>query len=411
MVCSRQAVVIGWLVCIAAFTGETAGAADGPDVRSIALNNVVKIVARDREGTPRPGAGFIVGRDLDDLWIATAKHVILWPVTHDDDARGYDREASVSFLFAPGIAGRPAGAPIAVPGDADIAFFRVRLPTAVVGVDSWRTPIMRSNPRVGEEVNLTIEGNAIKLTHDNGIVGKRAVGSPLIRVTGLRGMRGQSGAPAMTRYGIIGMHVATGFAGPTDVNIIAIDQIEAAAKNLRVRWELVPNDMAPPERAIPVCFGHNGSERPALLVTSAAFPAGPENKWCTEVSVTEVTITPMDPIVRCRPLQVVVQSKNPSPISVTCNPQVAGVWTDLTSGGAQIREIDASDNDYAFKGIPFSNFGSVTGRLSGPPSSLIFNGENGGGMKVMGSGSVSRTELRLQLTGADGNRLSLVLKR
>lgn len=395
------------LALLATGVGNTR-ALEGGDVRPIVMNNVVLISSSRRDGTPELGYGLIVGRSGDLLWIATARHVVVWPPTPAVDTIEFDRGTRVQFLWGgqADIALPPRGA---IDPGLDIAFIAVHSPLASgSGMERWRTPVLRLAPAKDEEVRVGgSEKHSLELADASGRVVDAGDGERDLALQGLSAYPGQSGAPLMSTYGVLGMVTASGPGGASEVHAVPIARVQQAAAALHVPWQLSPNEVAGGP-VVHVCLRHLGSERPALVIGGTLRLEANAGGGCGDVRGGDVGVLTPDVDVRCLPDKFLVRDAAAGKLAVHCDPRVSGLWTD-GSGGAQVEEV--SEDDYSFSGLQYGTYGRITGRLTGPASSLIFDGHTVGGQRVFGTGKVSRTRFDLVLTLPDGGRLTASLSR
>jgi hypothetical protein len=383
-------------------------ALDGGDLRPIVMNNVVLISSSQRNGSPELGYGLIVGRAGDLVWIATARHVVVWPPTPAVDKIEFDRRTRVEFLWGgqADIALPPRGA---IDPDLDVAFIAVRSPLATgSGLERWRTPVLRLAPARDEEVRVGGSNKrSIELADESGRVVVAGDGERDLALRGLSAYPGQSGAPLMSKFGVLGMLTSSGPSGASEVHAVPIARVQRAATLLLVPWQLSPNEIAGGP-VVHVCLRHLGTEHPALVLGGTLRIAGDANGGCGEVNGGDVGVATPDVDVRCLPDKFMIRDAAASNLAVHCDPRVSGLWTD-TSGGAQVEEV--SEDAYSFSGLQYGTYGRITGRLTGWASSLIFDGHTVGGQRVIGTAKVSRTQLDLALTMPDGGRLTASLNR
>ena len=401
---------VKWVVVLAllAACGGSAWALDGGDLRPIVLNNVVMITSSQRNGKPEVGYGLIVGRSGDMLWIATARHVVIWPPSPTSDKIEHDPATFVDFLWGgqAALALAPRGA---IDRDLDVAFIAVRSPlTATGSFERWRTPVLRVAPAKDEEVRIGGSNKrSIELADETGRLLEAGDGEHALALQGLVAYEGQSGAPLMSKFGVVGLLSSSGPAGATQVNAIPIERVRSAAALLLVPWQLSPNEVAGGP-VVHVCLRHLGTEHPALTLGGTLRIAGDATGGCGDVSGGDVSVQSPDVDVRCTPDKFLVRDAAAGNLAVRCDPRVSGLWTN-TTGGAQVEDV--SEDVFSFSGLQYGPYGRITGRLTGWASSLLFEGHTPGGQRVFGTAKATRTQLDLVLTLPDGGRLIASLNR
>lgn len=385
-----------------------------PDLRPIFLNNVVLVTAVDLTGVSQKGFGFIVARVDDTLWIATAAHVLMWPASPTDDQIQYDKNAYVELYNAPGQRKVISAPPrYNKSGNVDVAFFSVHSPRPPGRLfENWRTPVLRLTPSKGEAVQIAAgrDRPSIELAPEVGHIEQVPSGGDVLSVSGLVGTKGQSGAPVMSVAGIVGMHVATGFGGPTEVQVIPVALIQSVAIALQVPWQLTSNYAAPDETFHHVCVRHIGAEQPPVRIGASALIAIDKNGGCGDMNQGgELKVMSADLNVRCLPVSVILGTEQNVEVTLNCEPSVAGMWQQGPLGGAQVTEL--SERDYAFSGLPFGTYGAISGRLRGSAKSLSFDGHTAAEERVLGSATVTRSQMLLQLSLPDQTKMSITLQR
>lgn len=412
-VCERTLSAASVLCRICLLLAVTSASAAPLDLRPILLNNVVLVTAAGPKGELQKGFGFIVARVDDLLWIATAGHVVMWPPSPTDDQIAYDTNAYVELYGAPGERKAISAPPkYDKTRNVDVAFFSIRSPRIQGRLfDDWRTPVLRLTPSKGEAVQIAASvQRSIELAPEIGHIEQVPVGGDVLSVIGLVGTKGQSGAPVMSSAGIVGMHVATGFAGPTQAKVIPSALIRSIAIALQVPWQLTSNDAAPDESFHHVCVRHLGSEQPPVRLGASALIAIDKNGGCGDMNQGgELKVLSADFNVRCLPASVILGAAPNAEVALNCEPAVAGQWQQGPLGGAQVTEI--SERDYAFSGLPFGPCGAISGRLQGSAKSLIFNGQTVAKQVVLGSATVTRSQMLLQLSLPDQTKMSITLLR
>ena len=383
------------------------------DIRPVVMNNVVLVFTKNESGIPEIGFGLIVARVLDVLWIATAKHVVIWPENGPEGQLKYSNDLSIKTF------GNPksyllAGKPKVASSKLDLVFFPVLAPLASSGeVESWRYGVLDPQPRDGEELRIAgTEDHTIGLGSSRGRIDKSFYAKNIfsIGVPGLTGKEGQSGAPVVSASGIVGMYISTSPRGPGFGQIVPISVVRKAAEDLVAPWQLTNNLDASSSARTRICVRHIGAERPDIRISPNAIVTSNPAGSCTEVvGLGTKTITAMDSDILCLPEKIVLRSEELKDLVLNCMANPSGYWINAPLGGAQVI-ADGSDA-WSFRGLPLGVDGQITGRLTGSSSLLMFDGETSKKDPVVGSAKVTKGEFSLDLIVASRHQLRVRLTR
>ncbi len=187
-------------------------------------NNVVRIVSRSSDGSPRSGFGFVVGERFGLIYIVTADHVVR-------DSAPTPSAPGLYFFKDQGKEYR--GDLLATrlpPGSGDVAVIRTQPPPGF----SWRRDVLaRVSPRRGDDVWFIGLGEQWFVPARPGAVG--SVEPSTIRFEQLSVRYGTSGAPLIARTGIVGLVVrdADVYAEATPIEVI-----DRAIRDWQYPWDL-----------------------------------------------------------------------------------------------------------------------------------------------------------------------------
>jgi hypothetical protein len=366
------------------------GVGQATDIRSIALSNVVRIEAPTPSGQTERGYGLIISRDQDVLWVSTAEHIVRWKPAMKD---GLDH----SPRFTVRMNGRPGSFELAdrprwVTENTDLAFLPIRVPRNGL-VENWREVVIAATTTPGESVALL--GSA----HDSLEVstGGGRIGLVAGKVVDLDGVAAQSGAPVATANGIIGLHLGSGVNGPKDTVIIPISDVERGARSKDVLWQLSENYSASTYKTR-VCIKHVGSERPRMILGAIPAEVSGDPVQCGQAYAGPLTLMSEDQEVICSPRRVVLEEKPSQEVTVNCGISIAGIWTNLALSGGQFTPTTPDSDMWTFEGLDTGPYGRISGRVSGKPPRLYFEGHTAQGRPVSGYFTFERKKVSFSLT-------------
>jgi len=203
------------------------------ELASRLIQNVVRISAPSAEH----GFGLVVGRDDRFLFIATANHVI----TADSPARAGE-SIEIRPCASPGNAAALQGEVLATFGPPDdVAFLKASAPASYsldtralspANVQALRDPALQIGR--SDECVLNARDGRLSMLRD---------ANNNLRIDITNGIGGDSGGPALTGRGVIGI-VRT--AGETNLTIQSIDYVMELARRASIPWSLVDARNIPP---------------------------------------------------------------------------------------------------------------------------------------------------------------------
>ena len=189
--------------------------------------NVVAIEA-EWEGGAQQGFGFIVAQDGDEVYVATANHVV-----RDKYSDAVASRPTVRFFHAEDDA---VTATLLAPKDEerDLAVLRAPIPAGSI----WHRQLRGAAGSVkrGELVSFVGRGDRWYVPSRPGTINRVDEQSGLILVDGLNVIVGTSGAPLVSAEGIVGMVVR----GETDsiAHALSLNHIEASFDDWNLPWTL-----------------------------------------------------------------------------------------------------------------------------------------------------------------------------
>lgn len=364
------------------------------DIRPIILGNVVRIEAPVKNGSTQRGYGLIVSREGDVLWVATAQHVVRWKQSSADDSKDYSPDIVVLMLghterFK--LAARPRW----LEKDTDVAFLPIHAPLSAGRlVEPWRATVIAGTINRDEPLallgsnhdSIAIESNGGRIIDD----ATSSDGMRLTNIVGLAGMPAQSGAPVATPTGIIGLYLASGADGPDDAVVVPISLVEKGAAERNVPWHLQRN-VGTSNYRTRVCITHAGSERPDIIVAATVLLPSKVDGQCGDVFAGRQSISSADSEVSCTPAVAQLAERSTQNISVECHVAITGFWNNPDLGGAQLTPL--AKGLWQFEGLDQSPYGKISGRVTGQPPRLYFDGLTGAGRPISGSIVAQRDRL------------------
>ena len=333
------------------------------------LENVVTIVI----GGDRGGLGFIIGRNGDILWVATAAHVVFTDLNHVPPVAA--REISVKRRNDPtawALAGPPQ--PGLGEGDKlDLAFIPVRMPLQTILFDRWREPVVDDAPAIGDAVRIA--GQPGRVAYDDRR-GKIGVVDGQARVVDLQGGQGgQSGAPIATSRGFVGMYLSA--AGE---RAMPIAQVRQAAIAAQLPWTLV--SVGPRATPMRLCLKVTGLTPSAVRVNSDAGIRQPDADGCLVARSGAATIYSNDPAFRCKPNRLNLPSTAEFHLPLQCAPELESLW--YTADYGILRITRTGENRWRFTGLDMSPYGGMNGTINLVPQGLAVAGQSTTGAQVNG---------------------------
>lgn len=361
------------LLILAAWPGGAARAVClGEDyLRGQLLHNAVVIRVGTPESAPEFGLGFIVGRQGETLWIATAAHVVF-----AQGSAGLEPRSAVSIWlkgfpqpWSVTTEPRPAT-------NVDLAFLSVRIPVREVGIDRWREAVIADDPVPGERV--WIVGRPSELDFDDGTarIGP-AMSAQNLGLEGVGGQPGQSGAMVVTTRGVVGMRVAS-----MGNAVVPIEAIRRSATQAGIPWALVSSQLPPPVD-VRVCLETTGPYRPRLELGGLCGVVPTDANGCATVIAGRQQVVPAEQYLSCTPSEFIAGRQAERRVRVSCEVDPAGLWRSAELGFLQVTR--ETEQVWSIRGLDVPLHGQVTGRLTGQPPLLSVDANTASGVRVLGN--------------------------
>lgn len=389
------------LILVSLFCPAVVQAQSNPasDQRALLLDNVVRVVVA---GQPS-GYGFVVGRNGDVLWVATAAHVVF---QEEDETAGATEDARSALrgeirvvLRGGNTEWQLAGLPQQAVG-ADLAFLPVQIPLSKIFFDSWLRRVVEQDPEPGGPVRIAAVPSGIEF---DAWVGTIVREGNSIRVESLAGGReGQSGAPVVGGRAFIGMYL-----GSAGQRILPMDVIEKAARQADLPWSL---EVQPPRSTtVRLCLDVRGVLPSEVRINSPAGVSQLDESGCAPASSGRTAIYVDGRVIenRCVPDRVNLPSIAEQRLSVDCSLDPQGAWS---SPYGQVRVTKAGSDRWRIRGLDFSPFGEIDGEMWQVGDLFQVQARNGMAQQVIGE--LRKVERRLSgfLVGG-GQRVDLELTR
>lgn len=360
------------LICLVLASGESlASDTIDPTKETYAqseLENVVRVESGEKDG-----AGFIVARDSDIVWVVTAAHVAypqgpleLPAANIRVQLRGQTRWWNLAE--APKIA------------RTDIAFLPVKIPQLENGQDNWLQLVLDKEPKDGVTVRIAATPSAIEYGKPAGHVVLDATGS--FAIVGMpfgAGGEGQSGAPVADDQGFVGMYVQS--AGQ---RVIPISEIEVAAHKANVPWMLTS---FLPSRDIRLCVHLIGASAKDILASTRNGTVSLDESGCVITQSGDETITSVRPNEKCVPEILHLSTDRDQSITIHCGVRLEGQWTAGTLGHVKLTK--RGELLWDFEGLENSPEGWVKGQISLTGNLVGLTGHTQNGGLVIGSLTLS----------------------
>jgi hypothetical protein len=216
--------------------------ASGDSVALLLRNNVVRITVEMETGAIRNGFGFIAGQRGDDLFLATANHVVRSGLPGD-----LTREISIRFFGDPGRSHQGELMETYYPSPQDLAVVRVRKPDGLVWEPRATVPpdSLRSGVRGTSVWFVGRGGDWYVPTVPGRVNSDRPDLNSILFVDINSVMPGTSGAPLISASGIMGMIVQDEAGGVA--RAVSIEAIRQAFAEWRYPWSLEATAAGEPE--------------------------------------------------------------------------------------------------------------------------------------------------------------------
>lgn len=352
------------------------------------LNNVVIIEGVHNDGRPILGLGMIIGRTADFIWVATAKHVV-FKEDHLLSSANASPVKSLRAKFRNGTIWEVAHPPERTM--IDLAFFSLRVPRNEAGPDLWRENVEILNPAVGTEVRLAGLPKLIRYGGSGArIAGIDPAGN--LEIENLNGVEGQSGAPVATNNGFVGIYVQS--AGS---RVIPMSSIKQEAARAGRPYMLLPA----PAKATPVrlCLINEEGSRDLPAVVDTREIRKPDKDGCVATTSGPARLRASNVWISCQPQQFELSTQAHQTLRIACSIDPAGHWRVKSEGYVEVKKI--SEALWSIEGFT-SRFGTFSGALRGPSTSLTIEIRMGSGLSLHGPIELSPNSMTGNLSGTGG---------
>lgn len=341
-------------------------------VREQLLDNVIVIRAVGDDGIPHTGFGFIIGREGETVWAATAGHVVL-PRLKDGNLTPF-RTITARRHNDP--REWKVGTPKPAASGGDIAFVPVLMPSSQSGIDTWLEGSIAACPQVGERA--WIAGRAGEIAYDDSVaqVSGGAAGGTL-SISGLDGHEGQSGAPIVITRGVIGMYVSS-----DGQRFISIDKVAAAVVATGATWSL-HDSMIPCAYRVKVCVVNDGPVRTKLKLNGPGGIAPLEDDGCATTSAGANLVVADNAQTQCSPQRLMIGSDPLQTFHIQCATDPIGTWASQTLGYLNV--VRLGEGEWKIEGLEQLPQGQIEGRLISQPPNLWIDAQTASGAKVTGN--------------------------
>jgi hypothetical protein len=364
------------------------------------LNNIVTIHVEFAGRPAQDGMGFIVGRDGDTLWIATARHV----VTRTDGNTVISASAKITvFLRNIRTEWTLRRSPVESATDPDLDFLAVFAPlTQLGGVDQWLQPGVADQPQRGERVWLAKPG---EIAFDDGVASVGSTSDPrTLYLEHLKAQPAQSGGPVVTARGIIGMLLQSG-AKPA----LAIESVEEGARLDNVAWGLRSSKLTY-RSPTHLCISSTGIVHPPLGLNGERGVIRMKETGCADAFAGNYNLVIFDQHVSCLPQSISLSNVPSQALEVNCEISPQGMWQSNAYGFINVTRSVSGTHDWSFNGFELLMHGTFTGTLTGEPPYLSLSAHALDGSEL--SGQMLLTERSLKGTVLlDGFAIQMELGR
>jgi hypothetical protein len=367
------------------------------DARPIILNNLVRLTARNTDGTVSEGYGLVIGRKDDDIWIVTAAHVVFL------EQRVPFQASSITAVIGPPECqtAAPASEAPYKPGRTDIALLPLRVPLRIQGqapvqgmppqasaCELWIPSVLSEGPVAGEELKLIghsgrleINPRVVRLT--GGAAPQGPFGS--VGIEGLSSQGGDSGAPVASARGVVGLYIgAVGAAG----YMVPINVIREAISGSDSPWQLTAGS-DPTPGIVRFCVQQTGPERPEIRLQGPTDAIALDASGCATAPRATLRVNVPNPALHaCEPSRI-APTKDNQTILIACSAKLDGYWRHGATDGLTVSTL--SPGRWRISGLATTPFGPLSGEVRGTSSDA-----NG----LIVSALDSSVHLSVTLTGA-----------
>lgn len=377
------------LLCCLGLVAASARAQEAGDPLAAALDAVrtdqflYNVVWIEGDAGRQAGAGFIVGRQLEVVWIATAAHVAFRDFRRDVLVPAPQDGLRIHFH------GQGGSLPVAGPprlGRGDLAFIPVFRPPSQFGPDLWREQVIETHLETLAPARLAALPGAIGYGPADGRLQRTPEGG--LELVEISGAEGQSGAPVVAGRGLVGMYYQS--AGQ---RMIPIAEIAASARETEVPWRLAA--LPPPARPVRLCLTVDGAAPSQLRVNSDLGLRTPGPDGCADVLSGSVSLSAQDPTLRCEPRVLTLPATPTSQtLRAQCAANLSGIWNS-SFGAVHIRRL--GEGPWRAEGAPTLPGGWIAVSIVPVGATHQVSGHNQAGAMVFGEAEVTASRLRLRL--------------
>lgn len=311
-------------------------------------DNVVRIEARWSNGVSQSGFGYIVGTAARRVTVATARHVVATLANGD-----FQAAQRVEIFTRKGA--RYVGENVGFVKDlngVDLGFVEFLADGLTLFAPAVVAPTL---PAAGEEVWLQGSKGEVKLNPASGRVSANT--TALVRVAGLGGVAGVSGAPVLSSCGIVGLYLG----GDPTASVLQIGVVQRQAAAFQRTWTLQTTPGCRP--TIAVQFVRADALDVPVSTVAPAGSVGLKVPGTYQLAPGSYGINFDFKRVECIPRSFVVAVGNPNQkIEVFCSPRLDGKWSSSEADGVV---TGLGNGDYELTTVARNNLpsNSLRGRL------------------------------------------------
>ena len=358
------------------------------------LYNVVKI-----RGAKGNGYGLIIARNFNSLFVATARHIL-----HDDFVNDESGPNAALVVRLYGIEEKWQGIPgqiyepPTVNGVADLAVIEVFVPrepsadgSPYLKSEFWREKVIVNDPRPGALVELAATVDDIKYAGGSGRI-VQVENVRTVRINGLEGERGQSGAPVATDRGFIGLYLGSG----TQQVILLPDIRDAIINEYGAPfWQLLSVDPRPtPAR---LCVHVRGARVDEISINGPYGIVKFDNRGCASSATGHHNVFGVNTGLICAPSSFVLTADASGQFTIKCTVDPSGIWSTSGQGYLQLELLRDRMWDLTLN-LPL-NQGQIRGKVTGSlPVLHLKDGVLAGHTSVFGSIKVESDKLHIDFT-------------